>query len=517
MRLHATRKCMTPQRPASQPEELRSTVSSHREGKLAAMNLVRVRLQWHVGRTMALTGLIGVLACAAQDVVPPPPPPPGPPPACLGTAPLPAASVNIAVDPSVRFQTIAGFGATERLFDDPHLTNTFDPATSRSAVVIPPDQQAAILKAMYTDLGLTRDRYATDIGIEPVNDNSDPLVTDLTKFNFAWKGGDGHSAVAEQSYPFGLTTVWGSPIGTELWMSHTDPAEFVEWSFAIIQEWSRLGNPLPYWSIKNEPGLSKPTINGAFLRDAIKQLGPRLAAAGINTKLVAPDETSPAAALASASIILADPVARQYVAAIPFHLYGAVPSSQPNTASLAALAALAKQYGLPLWMSEWFTPDWFTWAKAVHSMLSDYGVAAVDYAFGYFGQWLNNGGQLVSITSVGNLYTGFVRTKQYWATRQWSHFVPPGAVRVRAVSSDPGVLATAFVNGDSVIVVAVNTLASDRSVQVALGAGTPCVKGVTSERTTALESGRILDPFTLTGPGYTTSLPGTSVTSFVLN
>jgi len=299
-------------------------------------------------------------------------------------------------------------------------------------------------------------------------------------------------------------------------MSHTDPAEFVEWSFAIIQEWNRLGNPLPYWSIANEPGLSKPTINGAFLRDAIKLLGPRLAAAGIPTKLVAPDETSPASALSSASIILADPVARQYVAAIAFHLYGGSPSSQPNTASLSALAALAQQYGLPLWMSEWYTSDWFTWAKTIQSMLGNYNASAVDYAFGYFGQWVSNGGELIIINSVGNLYTGFVRTKQYWATRQWSHFIPPGAVRIRAVSSDPGVEVTAFLNGDSVVVVAVNTVTADRTVQVALGAGTPCVQGVTSKRTTAIESGRILDPFTLSGPGFTTTLPATSVTTFVL-
>jgi O-glycosyl hydrolase len=512
------RECMPPRRTASLPGEPLSGSSTCWEGKLSIVNLIRIRLQWHVGRCMALIGWIGVLACAAQVVPPPPPPPPppAPPPACLGTDPLPAAAVSIALDPTVKFQTIAGFGTTVRLFDDPHVTNTFDPATSRAAVIIPPDQQAAILKALYTDLGLTRDRYATDVNIEPVNDNSDPLVTDLSKFNFAWKGGDGHSALAQQAYPFGLATVWGSPIGTESWMSHDDPAEFAEWSFAIIQRWNQIGNPLPYWSIKNEPALSKPTIRGAFLRDAVKLLGPRLAAAGINTKLVPPDETSPASALASASIILADPVARRYVAAIPFHLYGAVPSSQPNTASLAELAALARQYGLPLWMSEWYTPDWFTWAKTMQSMLADYDVAAVDYLFGYFGQWQSNGGELIIITSTGNLYTGFVRTKQYWTMWQWSHFIRPGAVRIRATSSDPQVKVTAFLNGDSVVVVAVNTATADRSVQVGLGAGSPCVKTVTSERTSTLESAHILDPFTLTGPGFTSALPATSVTTFVL-
>ncbi|HEY8063058.1 MAG TPA: hypothetical protein VID74_09680, partial [Gemmatimonadales bacterium] len=83
---------------------------------------------------------VGVMSCSAQAVTPSPPPPPPPPGCTISTAPLPASDATVTVDVSRKFQTIAGFGTSERLFDDPHLTRTFDQATQRGAVVVPPDQ-----------------------------------------------------------------------------------------------------------------------------------------------------------------------------------------------------------------------------------------------------------------------------------------------------------------------------------------------------------------------------------------
>ncbi|MGH7592327.1 MAG: hypothetical protein ACRELE_00505, partial [Gemmatimonadales bacterium] len=281
------------------------------------------------------TGVIGVLAaggCSAQGVTAAPPPPP----MCTpSTAPLPPSDATVTIDVSRKYQTIQGFGTTERLFTDPHLTKTFDPATQQGAVIVPPDQQAAILRTLYTDIGLTRVRYATDPGIEPVNDNSDPNITDLTKFNFTGRGGDGHIAYVDAARPFGLAQWWGSPITAgESWMSATDPAEYAEWALAIIRHWNSAGTPLTYWSIFNEPGFfgGGTTRSGQYLRDAVKLIGGRLAAEGIPTRIVIPDDVNPTSALNRASIIMADPVARLYVAAVAFHLYDAAsPPAQPNT------------------------------------------------------------------------------------------------------------------------------------------------------------------------------------------
>ncbi len=478
------------------------------------LHAISHRVSWQAAAVgTSLLALLVSTACAAQD-----PLLPGlPPPACvMPTGPLPGAAVTVTVNPGIRYQTIAGFGTTIRLFDDPHLTETFDPVTQRGAVVIPPVDQGRILVALYSDLHLTRVRYATETGVEPTNDNADPAVTDLSRFDFRWKKLDDHAEYVQAARPLGVTAWFGAPIGIELWMSRSDPAEYVEWAMAIIRRWRDLGATLPYWSIVNEPGYIT-DISGSFLRDAVKLLGAKLAAEGIATKLVIPDDLNPTTALARAQVVLADPVARQYVGAIAFHLYDATfPPAQPNTTSLAALSALARQYAIPLWMTEWYNPDWFTWARTMHSMLADYDVAAVDYLWGFLGQWEKIGSQLITINSSGSAYTGFTKNKQYWAMGHWSRFVPPGAIRVQASSSDAAVLATAWLVGEQLVVVALNVGGGEKSVQVALGAGSPCVRTMTSERSSSFETARVLDPVTLTGAGFTTGLPATSVTTFVL-
>ena len=433
----------------------------------------------------------------------------------MPTGPLTVAGVVVTVNPALRFQTIAGFGTSTRLFDDPHLTETFDAATQRSAVLIPTAEQARILSALYTDLHLTRSRYATDPGVEVVNDNADPAFTDLSRFDFRWKRLDGHVEHVLAAKQFGLTMWYGSPIAIESWMSHSDPAEYVEWAMAIIRRWRTQGATLPYWSIVNEPGY-KGDLPATFVRDAVKMLGVKLSAEAIPTRLVIPDDVNPEKALSQAQLILADPIARQYVGAIAFHLYDAVyPPALPNIGSLGELAGLARQYGIPLWMTEWYTPDWFTWARTMHSMLADYNVAAVDYMWGFLGQWESVGSQLITITHNGMSYTGFVKNKQYWTMGHYSRFIPPGAVRILATSSDPSVLTTAYLVADRLVVVALNTGGSEKSVQVAFGAGSPCVQVMTSERSSGSETARILEPVTLTGPGFTTALPSGSITTFV--
>ncbi len=465
-----------------------------------------------------LLALLATMACAAQEPVLPGPPAPPPPPACVTpSGPLAAAAVTLGVNPSVRHQTLAGFGTTVRLFDDPHLTETFDPATQRGAVIIPAAEQNRILAALYSELGLTRVRYATDPGVEPVNDNSDPTFTDLSRFDFRWKRVDGHVDYVVAARPFGVTTWFGAPIFPEPWMSKTDPGEYVEWAFVQIQRWRALGQTLPYWSIFNEPtGLQGTgTVSAAFVRDAVKLLGARLAAASISTRLVIPDDVDPARSLAISQAVLADPVARQYVGAIAFHLYESG-TAEPNLRSLEALSGLARQYAIPLWMTEWYTPDWFVWARTMHAMLANYDAAAVDYLWGFFGQWDGRSAELITINTTGNGYTGFVKSQQYWTMGQWSRVVPAGAITLDAVSSDPGVQATAWLVADHLVVVALNVGSSAKSVQVALGAGSPCVRTMTAERTSGFETARVLDPVTLTGPGFTTTLPAGSVTTFVV-
>ena len=134
------------------------------------------------GRGLAGTVLLATLAACSGDGGTGPS-------SCFLSASAEAATsgaATITIDPSRRFQTIDGFGTSQTVFDDPHVTETFDPATQRAAAIPPAADQAKILDALYRQLGLTRVRIHPD-GIEPVNDNADPNVADLSKFSFDWK------------------------------------------------------------------------------------------------------------------------------------------------------------------------------------------------------------------------------------------------------------------------------------------------------------------------------------------
>jgi hypothetical protein len=95
-------------------------------------------------------------------------------------------AVSVTIDGSVRHQTMDGFGHSLRVFDDPHVFENFNPATGRAATVLTQAQQGEVMDRLYRDLELTRVRpvnpdTAAGAGIEPVNDNNDPNVTDLSK------------------------------------------------------------------------------------------------------------------------------------------------------------------------------------------------------------------------------------------------------------------------------------------------------------------------------------------------
>lgn len=472
-----------------------------------------------MGRMHKLATSIGVLALGVACTAPTPTATEGEQAGrCLAAtaAPPSTADVTVTLEASKRYQTIQGFGTTERLFDDPHVTNTFDPVTRRAAVVVPPGEQGRIFDALYKDLGLTRVRYnprddqGADAALEPVNDNLDPSVTDLSKFDLSWKKNDGHIEYVKAVRPRGVTTYYASPLTLESWMGEGSADEYVEWAMTILRRWRDQGVEMPYYSVMNEPGNPRNgvTVSGTFLRDVIKRLGAKLRAEGFRTRIVAPDDINPIEALARLRIILADPDARQYVAAIAYHLYGSADGS--------AVKQLAAQYNIPVWMTEYSQPDWLGWASTMHSMLADYDAAAVDYMWGYFGQWETNNSQLVRITHVGNAYSGFTFTKQYHVMGQYSRAVRPGMVRIGATSSDHAVKVTAYTDGQQVVVVAVNAGAVDRAVRVELGTGVSCLPSLRSTRTSATEDQRPLVDGTVSGSSFAASLAGNSVTTYVL-
>jgi O-glycosyl hydrolase len=456
------------------------------------------------GRAIGLGLAIGLGACGAEGdgngIT-------NPVPCAADPIALPQTDVTVTLDPSQRFQTIHGFGTTQRLFDDPHITETFNPATARAAIIPPAADQDRILDALYRDLRLTRVRFHPE-GVEPVNDNADPLSTDLSKFNFSWKAADGHIAAVKALQARGVTTYFASPLRVESWMDESNPDEYVEWAMAILRHWRSAGMEMPYFSLMNEPSYygGMKSWSGAWLRDVAKRLGARLKAEGFATKLVAPDDLSPNDAYARLQTILADPDARQYIGAVAYHLYGRGNEDK--------VAQLARQYGIPVWMTEYSTPnDWRAWADIMHDLLATDDVSAIDYMWGYFGDW--DGSQLVRVKVSGSSYAGFDFNRQYYVMGQYSRYVRPGAVRIAATSSDDDLEVVAFLDGARPVVVVTNLGQRDYTVRFELGSAGVCGTRFESVRTSDTDAWKSLPDVTIDQPRFAARASAGSVTTFV--
>ncbi|HEU4719862.1 MAG TPA: hypothetical protein VFS59_00755 [Gemmatimonadaceae bacterium] len=441
----------------------------------------------------------------------------GPTAAVCEDASLPAGSEQISVNTERRFQVIDGFGTTMRVWDDPHVTETFDSRTGRAAVVVPPAEQAKILAALYTELGLTRVRYnprdpaprGVVSGIEPVNDNADPNVTDLTRFDFSWKYNDAHIAFVKAAQPYGLKVWFASPLTLETWMTESNPQEYVEWAMAILRRWREQGVEMPFYSIANEPAAqSSGAMSPQYILATTKLLGAKLKAEGFKTRIVIPDDITPNDAYDRAVVVLADPEARQYVGAIAYHLYSGL-------AAREKLKALGEQYSIPVWMTEYALATPFEWANIIHDEIADYGASAVDMQWGFFGQWESTNSHLITILNNGAAFLGWRRTKSFFTTGQYSRFVRPGAQRVE-VSSVSGVKVTAYKQGDEIVLVAITPPGSTpKNVSFALGGG-PCTAQVTMVRTSDTEDWATLPATQVAGRRFQATLTPGSVTTFVV-
>jgi hypothetical protein len=422
----------------------------------------------------------------------------------------PTGAGSIVLDAKTTFQTMQGFGASMRLFDDPRTTNTTDPVTKRGVAVPSEIDQNTILDLLYGDLALTRVRFLPgDGGIEPVNDNTDPLVADASKFDFAWNNGDGQLDLMPGLIRRGTRSYFTSTPALEKWMTEANPAEYAEWLLVMLRHWRDRGYEPPYVSLKNEPGsaASGGVWSATYLRDVTKLLGARIKAEGLNTKIVLPDDVNPREALARLQVILADADARQYVGAIAYHLGSR--GGEPEIKQLAA------QYGIPVWVTDVNAPDGLTLATTLHELIADDNVSAIDYTWGFYGD--HQGAQLVKLSARNGAYASYTRTPQYYAMGQYSRAVPPGAVRISATSGDPEMKVTAYVDGAKLIVVVIFTGGPfERSATIDLGPGAPCVKRVQAFRTSDVESwaplGQFFTDIPRIGP---VTIPARSITTFI--
>ncbi len=408
-----------------------------------------------------------------------------------------AAETNVTVDLRATRQAIQGFGSSERVWSDPHLGKSGNTS-------VPADVQAEILTALYRRLGLTRVRPVLDNGVQKQPGGP---------FDFSGKLADAHAAFVEQARPYGLKTVFPGPVYLEDWMRENDPDSYVAWAMAMLKRWRADGVELELYAPLNEPKIAR-DFAPEWMRQVVRRLGAQMRAAGFKTKLVIPDDQNPVDAYRRAVAVLEDPVARQYVGALAYHIYKGGPED------LVPMRQLATRYGLPVWMTEYASRsyvDWdssLDWARRMHILLTVGGVNAVDYIWGFFGSWVRTD-TMISIDFENGTYRGLSYTPIYWITGQYSRYVRPGYVRVAAAPADTGpVLASAYTGPRRAVVVATNVGGATETIRVTVRGGK--LRGVVRPvRSSVSERWRSLTPIAPRNGSFTAKLPPRSITTFI--
>lgn len=441
-----------------------------------------------------------------------------------GGAGTSAPRADVVVDAGARHQTMQGWSTQERLWDDPHLTETYRPPRpgeepyGRSAVDIPVPAREEMLARMYGELGLTQVHVVMDKG-----GWRDPGAPP----DFRWKLNDGHVEWVRDARRHGLRQ-WGLFfLQPEDWMSRTDPSDLAGWEMTLLRRWRSMGAEPHFVFPFNEPsnGNGRWIPSPEYLRELIRQLGRALAREGFATRIVAPEDLNPQRALRQLEVLMADAEVRGLVGVISTHLYGGV-----NQEGFRALAAIrdrfARPYGKSLWMSEFFRGpggldgNALDYAALMHELIASYDVAHVNYEWAYFGQWESPGIHFFHIThDHQNRYTGYTVDKAYYAFGQFSRAIAPGAVRVAARAEDERVKLTAFRDDltGRLVLVAVNQAVQDIPVRIGFAQGLPGGTAVTKAfRTSATEDGTAIARPALSGGRLATSVKGRSVTTLVL-
>lgn len=406
-------------------------------------------------------------------------------------------TTTVTVDLGAARQVIQGFGSSNRVWSDPHLAKAPE-------IAVPAAAQDEILALLYRRLGLTRVRDVLDTGIQPAPG---------APFRFDGKLTDDHVAFVKQARRFGLRTFFPGPVYLEPWMTPSDPGAYVDWAMAVLRRWRVQGAEPPFYAPLNEPKIAG-DFPPDWMRRVVVQLGRRLRAEGFRTKLVVPDDENPTDAYRRAAAVLADPAARPYIGALAYHVY------KWNRADMVRMRQLATRYGLPVWMTEYSSPNYVDWSSALdwavrmHELLTAGGVNAIDYLWSYFGSWVRTD-TMLSIDFEKGAYRGFTPTPIYWLTGQYARYVRPGDVRVGTRSTSSRVLVSAYRAPGKAVVVATNPHAAPETLRVEVEGG--AFRGVARPvRSSATETWRALPSVAIRDGGFVATLPPASVTTFVV-
>jgi hypothetical protein len=428
-----------------------------------------------------------------------------------------AQEVDVDVEGKSMRQVYEGFGATTLSLVHPGALGD----------ALGPTLRPQVLDALYGQVKLTMGNVAIGLLESPggwdrrCNDNEDPTVIDWMGFD-TFQADSAWRDVVKPSAALGLDNYslegklnwnWASPwlrglYGTDRRRCLDECAEQVE---ASVTYWQKITGSVPrYVHLFNEPTSGNCEIAGAdaeMVRDIVKRAGDRLRAAGFqDVKFVVPNEETVERSTAVAEVILADPDARKYVAAVGYHVYpyGSQYASVPRILSASGrgvpdaasvqqrrrLRDLCHQFGLPVWMTEVShaeaDPRSFDHLRGRAIHIHDEMVFADAAAFyGMNAMWdkkthaehfAGRGGEEPNaylteedtIVLADNDSSTVLITGMGYAIGHYARWLNRGAVRVEATSDDDLVMVTAFKDEKQsrAVLVVVNNASGARTLDI---------------------------------------------------
>jgi len=407
-------------------------------------------------------------------------------------------TVSIVINPNEKFQIMEGFGGFGA--QDVYWSN--GPFTS-----------AAYIDRLVNELGVTIIRDELPTSFEIINDNADPLVTDLTKYNLNNDISGHHKPLGARLSFFRdakaagvekfIVSVWSAPP----WMKtnnridngtnqnsapvynptptsssnqlRTDMyEEFAEMCAAYIKIFKQeVGIDLYALGIQNEPRFSQSyqstLYSGTALRDLLKVVGKRLKNEGLTTKLFLPEDIGWLGGVEGMiKPTLDDPMARQYADIVAVHGYDldGVTAGSPNAQTWQTMYGWGAAYGKPLWMTETsgFKNDWsgaMSLSKAMYTAIRH----------GHVSAWVFWTSSTSTLDEYSLMSSAGEKSKRFFVSKNFYKFIRPGAQRIAAdAATDSKVYPLAFTHSSrqSTTLVLINDNTEPRAVKLS-GSGLP--------------------------------------------
>jgi len=399
---------------------------------------------------------------------------------------------TVTINASQKFQTMEGFGGFGA--KDVYWSNG-------------PFTGAQFVDDLINDLGLTILRDNIPTNFEITNDNSDPNITDLSKFNINnnTTGHDGkladHLQFLKDMKTAGLQKLIVSIWSPAPWMKYNNkisngtnqnsaPAytnapdantnqlktdmyqEFAEMCVAYIKIIKQeTGIDVYALSLQNEPRFSQSyascVYNGEALRDLIKVVGKRFDDEGINTKIFMPEDVGYFDGIkALIQPILNDPAAMSYVDIVATHGYAfdGVTAASTDAQTWQAMYNWGAPLGKPLWMTETsgFENNMdgaISLGKAMYTAIT----------YGNVSTWVFWSLSQGTLDAYSLMSSSGAKSKRYYVSKNLYRYVRPGAYRISATAPDQsGVYPMAFKHDveNSQTIVLINDSTISRAIKL---------------------------------------------------